>query len=55
MTDPFVADRAGRFSTLRAPVQITVLEVAALVTQLAILPVALRLRQSPTVSPDKRD
>jgi hypothetical protein len=48
---PFIGDQAGLFSTLRAPVPITVLEVAAFVTQLAILWVALRLRRSGPTSP----
>jgi hypothetical protein len=42
---PFVGDQLGLFSTLRPPTQITVVEIAALVTQLAILVVALRLRR----------
>ena len=43
---PFIGDQAGLFSTLRAPVQITVLEVLAFLTQLTILWAALRLRRS---------
>ena len=42
---PFVGDQVGLFSSLKAPLQITVVEVLALLTQLAILYVALRLRR----------
>jgi hypothetical protein len=42
---PFIGDQLGLFSTLAPPTQITVVEVAALVTQLAILVVAVRLRR----------
>jgi hypothetical protein len=38
----------GLFSSLKAPFQITVVEVLALLTQLAILYVALRLRREAT-------
>jgi hypothetical protein len=42
---PFIGDQLGLFSSLKAPSQITVVEVLALLTQLAILYVALRLRR----------
>jgi len=42
---PFIGDRLGLFSSLKAPGPIVVVEVLALMTQLAILYVALRLRR----------
>ena len=42
---PFGIDQAGLFSTLPAPTQITILEVAALITQLALCVVGVRLRR----------
>jgi hypothetical protein len=42
----FVVDQLGYFSSEKAPTIITVLEIAALLTQLAILYVALRLRRA---------
>ncbi len=42
---PFLGDQAGLFATLPAPAPITVVEVVALATQVAILFVALRLRR----------
>ena len=41
----FVGDQLGLFSTLAAPTRIVILEVAALVTQLVLLYVGLRLRR----------
>jgi hypothetical protein len=43
---PFLGDLAGLFATVRAPLQIVVLEFLAFGTQLAILYVALRLRRA---------
>jgi hypothetical protein len=43
----FLADQAGLFATLPAPSQITILEILALATQLAILYVAAGLRRRP--------
>jgi hypothetical protein len=43
---PFIGDQAGFFSSLRPPTAISVLEVAAFLTQLTILWVALRVRRS---------
>ena len=42
---PFSVDQAGLFSTLPAPTQITILEGAALLTQLALFVVGVRLRR----------
>ena len=42
---PFIGDQIGLFASLRPPTQVTLLEVAAFATQLAILAVALRLRR----------
>jgi hypothetical protein len=47
---PFVGDQLGLFSSLRAPTQIVVVEVAAVLTQLAILYVALKLRREPAAA-----
>ena len=44
---PFLVDQFGLFSSRPAPVVIAVLEVTALVTQIAILLVARRLRAAP--------
>jgi len=44
---PFVGDQLGYFASLAAPARVTVLEIAALITQIAILFVALRLRRAP--------
>jgi hypothetical protein len=44
---PFVIDQLGLFSTQPAPTPIVVLEVAALVTQLALLYVGWQLRRAP--------
>ena len=41
---PFIVDQLGLFSTIPAPTQITILEIAALATQLALLYVGIRLR-----------
>jgi hypothetical protein len=41
----FAVDQLGYFSSQRAPAQITILEVAALLTQLAILYAGWRLRR----------
>jgi hypothetical protein len=43
---PFIVDQLGLFATLPAPSAIVVLEVAALLTQLAIFGVAWRLRRT---------
>jgi hypothetical protein len=45
---PFGVDQAGLFSTIPAPTQITILEVAALITQLALFVVGFRLRREST-------
>ena len=42
---PFIVDQLGLFSTIPAPTQITILEIAALATQLALLYVGMRLRR----------
>jgi hypothetical protein len=42
---PLIGDQLGYFATIAAPLRITVLEVLAFVTQVAILFVALRLRR----------
>jgi hypothetical protein len=42
---PFIGDQLGYFASLPAPSAITVIEVLALATQVAILFVALRLRR----------
>ena len=42
---PFIGDQLGYFATIAAPARITVLEVLAFATQLAILFVALRIRR----------
>lgn len=42
----FAVDQLGYFSSQPAPTQITVLEIAALITQLAILWAGLRLRRA---------
>jgi hypothetical protein len=47
---PFIGDQVGLFSSLKAPAQITVVEVLALLTQAAILYVALRLRREAAAS-----
>ncbi|HEY8868493.1 MAG TPA: hypothetical protein VIM30_03790 [Candidatus Limnocylindrales bacterium] len=47
---PFVGDQLGLFSSLRPPTQIVIVEVAALLTQLAIGYVALRLRREPATA-----
>jgi uncharacterized membrane protein len=44
---PFAIDQLGLFSTQPAPTTIVVLEIAALVTQLALLYVGWRLRRVP--------
>jgi hypothetical protein len=44
----FVVDQLGYFSSQAAPTQITILEIAALVTQLALLWAGLRLRRGGT-------
>jgi hypothetical protein len=41
---PFIGDQLGLFATTRPPTQITVLEIAAFATQLALLYTAVRLR-----------
>jgi len=43
---PFIVDQAGLFSALRPPTVISLLEVVALLTQLSILWVALRVRRN---------
>ncbi len=47
---PFIGDQLGYFASLPAPTRVTVLEIAALVTQIAILFVALRLRRAPVAA-----
>ena len=47
---PFIGDQAGLFASVRAPFEITVFEAVAFVTQLAILYVALGLRQEATAA-----
>jgi hypothetical protein len=42
---PFIDDQLGYFATLAPPTRITVLEVLAFATQLAILFVSLRIRR----------
>ena len=42
---PFIVDQLGLFSTIPAPTQITILEIAALATQLALLYLGMRLRR----------
>lgn len=42
---PFIVDQLGLFSSIPAPTQITILEIAALATQLALLYVGTRLRR----------
>lgn len=44
LVGPVIGDQLGYFATIAAPLQITLLELAALATQVAILFVALRLR-----------
>jgi hypothetical protein len=42
---PFIGDQLGLFATIPAPTVISILELLAFLTQLAILYVALRLRR----------
>lgn len=42
---PFLGDQLGVFASIRPLFQITVLEIAAMLTQIAILFVAVRLRR----------
>jgi len=42
---PFGVDQAGLFSTIPAPTQITILEGAALITQILLFVVGMRLRR----------
>jgi hypothetical protein len=47
LVGPVIGDQLGYFATIAAPFQITLLEIAALVTQAAILFVVVRLRPEP--------
>lgn len=47
---PFGVDQAGLFSTIPPPTQITILEGAALITQLALFVVGMRLRRESAAS-----
>ncbi len=47
---PFGIDQAGLFSTIPAPTQITILEGAALLTQLLLFVVGMRLRRESPAS-----
>jgi len=47
---PFGVDQAGLFSTIPAPTQITILEGAALITQVLLFVVGVRLRRESAAS-----
>jgi hypothetical protein len=47
LVGPVIGDQLGYFATIAAPFQITILEIAALATQVAILFVAVGLRAEP--------
>jgi hypothetical protein len=47
---PFIGDQLGYFATIAAPTRITVLELLALATQVAILFVAIRIRREAATS-----